>query len=55
MISSVMTYDIQLFKVANSGGVGLMTIFNMIAILPMGGQAITSLKEYTALRKKGEI
>ena len=26
-------------------GVGLMTIFNMIAIIPMGGQAIKSLKD----------
>lgn len=32
-------------------GVGLMTIFNMIAILPMSGQAIQSLNEYTAMRK----
>lgn len=36
-------------------GIGLMTVFNMIAILPMGGQAIASLKEYTSLRKKGKI
>ena len=36
-------------------GVGLMTIFNMIAILPMGKQAMDSLKEYTCLRKKGQI
>lgn len=36
-------------------GVGLMTVFNMIAILPMGGQAIASLKEYTSLRKEGKI
>ena len=33
-------------------GVGLMTIFNMAAILPMSGQAIQSLNEYTALRKQ---
>lgn len=33
-------------------GIGLMTIFNIIAILPMGGQALNSLNEYTALRKK---
>ena len=32
-------------------GVGLMTIFNMIAIIPMSGQAIKSLNEYTAIRK----
>ena len=32
-------------------GVGLMTVFNMIAILPFGGEAIRSLNEYVALRK----
>lgn len=32
-------------------GVGLMTIFNMIAIIPMSGQAIKSMNEYTAIRK----
>lgn len=32
-------------------GVGLMTVFNMIAILPFGGEAIRSLNEYTALHK----
>ena len=32
-------------------GVGLMTVFNMIAIIPMAGQAIKSLNEYTAIRK----
>lgn len=32
-------------------GVGLMTIFNTIAIVPMGGQAIKSLNEYNKLRK----
>ena len=36
-------------------GIGLMTVFNMIAILPMGGQAIASLNEYSSLRKKGKI
>ncbi len=36
-------------------GVGLMTVFNMIAILPMGGQALKSLKEYEELRKKGKM
>lgn len=36
-------------------GVGLMTVFNMLAILPMGRQAIDSLKEYTSLRKAGKI
>lgn len=33
-------------------GVGLMTIFNMIAIIPMSGQAIRSLNEYMASRKQ---
>lgn len=33
-------------------GIGLMTIFNMIAILPMSGQAITALNEYLAIRRK---
>lgn len=32
-------------------GVGLMTIFNMIAILPLSGQAILALKDYEARRK----
>ena len=31
-------------------GVGLMTVFNIIAILPMGGQALGALKEYEQLR-----
>jgi len=33
-------------------GVGLMTVFNMIAILPMGGQAYKSLTEYYEMKKK---
>lgn len=32
-------------------GIGLMTIFNMIAILPMGGQAIKALEDYLQNRK----
>jgi AGCS family alanine or glycine:cation symporter len=32
--------------------VGLMTIFNMIVLLPMGGEAIRALKDYTAMRKE---
>lgn len=32
-------------------GIGLMTIFNMIVLLPMSGQAIQSLKEYTQIMK----
>ena len=33
-------------------GIGLMTIFNMLAIVPMSGQAIKSLNEYNRLRKE---
>ena len=33
-------------------GIGLMTILNMIAILPMGGQAVKKLDEYMASRKQ---
>lgn len=33
-------------------GIALMTVFNIIAILPMGGQAIKSLNEYTSMRKQ---
>ncbi len=33
-------------------GIGLMTIFNMIALLPLSGQAVRALKEYEA--QKGE-
>ena len=32
-------------------GIGLMTIFNMIAIVPMSGQAVKALEEYTQMRK----
>ena len=32
-------------------GIALMTVFNMVAILPMGGKAIASLDEYMAMRK----
>ena len=32
-------------------GIGLMTVFNIITILPMGGQALKSLDEYNQLRK----
>ena len=32
-------------------GIALMTIFNMIVLLPMSGKAIRALKEYTALPK----
>lgn len=36
-------------------GVGLMTIFNMIAILPMSRQAIKSLNEYSELKKQRKL
>ena len=33
-------------------GIALMTVFNMIAILPMGGKAIRALEEYLAMHKE---
>ena len=33
-------------------GVGLMTVFNMIALLPMSGEAIRSMKEYAEMRRR---
>ncbi|MBQ9148087.1 MAG: alanine:cation symporter family protein [Oscillospiraceae bacterium] len=33
-------------------GIALMTVFNMIAIIPMSGQAINSLEVYNRLRKQ---
>lgn len=35
-------------------GVALMTIFNLIVIVPMGGKATSALREYNTLRKNGE-
>ena len=32
-------------------GIGLMTVFNTFALIPMGGQAIRSLKDYNQLMK----
>ena len=32
-------------------GVGLMTVFNMIILLPMSGEAVASLREYERSRK----
>ncbi|MGN1003912.1 MAG: alanine:cation symporter family protein, partial [Oscillospiraceae bacterium] len=32
-------------------GIGLMTVFNIIVILPMGGEALKMLKDYEAKRK----
>ena len=36
-------------------GVGLMTVFNIIAILPMGKQALDSLKDYEAKKKSEKL
>ncbi len=36
-------------------GVGLMTIFNLIALYPMAGEALASLKDYEEKRAKGTI
>ncbi len=33
-------------------GVGLMTVFNMIALFPMSGQALKALKEYQQIKKE---
>ena len=33
-------------------GVGLMTVFNMIALIPLAPQAIRSLKEYEKQKKE---
>ena len=33
-------------------GIGLMTIFNMIALFPMAGEALGSLRDYEKLRKQ---
>lgn len=35
-------------------GIGLMTIFNLIALLPLSGKALACLREYEETRKKGE-
>lgn len=35
-------------------GVGLMTVFNMIALLPMSGQALKALKEYQTLKRNNK-
>ena len=33
-------------------GIGLMTIFNMIALLPLSGQALDALKDYEEKEKR---
>ncbi|MDO5423961.1 MAG: alanine/glycine:cation symporter family protein [Eubacteriales bacterium] len=34
-------------------GIGLMTIFNMIALIPLSGQALSSLKDYESKSSRG--
>ena len=36
-------------------GIALMTVFNMIVLIPMSGQAIKSLNEYTSMRKQEKL
>lgn len=36
-------------------GVGLMTIFNLIALYPMAGEALASLKDYEEKKAKGKL
>ena len=36
-------------------GIGLMTIFNMIALFPLSKEALASLKDYETKKKKGEL
>lgn len=36
-------------------GVGLMTIFNLIALYPMAGKALAALKDYEEKRRQGRI
>ena len=33
-------------------GVGLMTVFNLIALVPLSRQAVDSLRDYESLRKQ---
>ena len=33
-------------------GIGLMTIFNMLALIPMGKEALAALRDYEATRKR---
>ena len=33
-------------------GIGLMTIFNLIAVVPMSGQAIAALKDYETRKEE---
>ncbi len=36
-------------------GIGLMTVFNMIVLIPMSGKAIKALNEYTKIRKEEKL
>ena len=36
-------------------GIGLMTVFNMIVLIPMSGQAIASLNDYAAMQKQEKM
>ncbi len=36
-------------------GVGLMTIFNLLVLVPMSGESVKSLNEYASLRKEGKL
>ncbi len=36
-------------------GIGLMTIFNMMALFPLSKEALASLRDYEAKKKKGEL
>lgn len=36
-------------------GIGLMTVINIIVIVPMSKEAIVCLSDYTQLRKAGKI
>ena len=36
-------------------GVGLMTIFNLMALYPMAGKALAALKDYEEKRRQGRI
>ena len=46
---------ILLYGTLGDVGIGLMTIFNMIALFPLSKEAIASLKDYETKRKKGEL
>ena len=43
---------ILLYGILGDVGVGLMTIFNMIVLFPMSGQALKALREYEGSKEK---